>query len=238
MVEKLSIIIPVYNEEKYIGKIVEKILMLDFSELFNFLEVIIVDDGSTDNSYIEILKFSEIKAQVKTIRLTQNVGKGAAVKAGLQQASGDCFIVQDADLELLPNDILEMAKVLIANDLVMVNGSRFLNNVNTKNKTGMRNFANGIFSLFTSILNAKKITDLTCGYKLFTKELYEKIALKENRFGIEAELLTKALIFDKKRVIEFPVHYFPREISGGKKIRFTDGFRIIWVCIKYKFFAK
>lgn len=210
-------------------------MTVDYLAVFKAVELIAVDDGSTDNSFRIISELSKEISVFTFVKLDHNKGKGAAMKAGFDIASGDLMIVQDADLELLPEDIIPMANLLLKENLSLVNGSRFYANKNHTGNKKIRNFANSFFSLFASVLNFTKITDLTCGYKLFTKEFYQSIELKEKRFGVEAELLTKALKFNKKRVKEYPVHYYPREISGGKKIRYTDGIRVMWSCLKYKF---
>ena len=234
MLNSLSIIIPVYNEEAYIGQIIEKVSTVNFKEIFDWVELIVIDDGSTDNSYQVIQDLSIAYPDLKYLKLNTNSGKGSAIRAGFEIAKGSFLIVQDSDLELVPEEIVKLAIFLKNEKLDMVNGSRFLEKRRHKGNTNMRNFANSLFSNIASIINLKTITDLTCGYKLFTRKLYENIKLRENRFGIEAELLTKALKYNQKKVKEYPVSYYPREIKGGKKIRFTDGFRIIWACIKYK----
>lgn len=229
----LSIIIPVYNESAYIAKVIDALYQLEFPAYINSFELIIVDDASQDNSFAIIEKIALSKKEISLIPHFENKGKGAAVKTALKQVSGDLIIVQDADLELSPSDIPKMIEYLVVNKLYMVNGSRFLrNSLHTKNSF-LRNFANKLFSLFASVLLSKKITDLTCGYKLFNRYLLENVQLEEDRFGIEAELLIKAIKLDKERVREYPVYYEPREINDGKKIRAVDSFDILWTIIKY-----
>ena len=230
----LSIIIPVYNEADFIAEVLETIFKLKFPSFIERIEIIVVDDASHDSSLKIVNDFAKDKNKIIVMSHSTNLGKGAAVKTGLKQATGDLFIVQDSDLELSPQEIPEMIDLLIKEKLEMVNGSRFLNDFLHDDNTFLRNFANKLFSTIASIISRKKITDLTCGYKLFTRNFLNSIELKENRFGIESELLMKAIKFNKQKVMEFPVKYSPREISSGKKIRFTDGFRILWTIIKYK----
>jgi len=231
----LSIIIPVYNEANFIGEVIEKIFKLEFPEIIQQIELIVVDDASHDNSLKIVQQIAKNRHEIKVYSHEMNKGKGAAVQTGLGESKGDIFIVQDADLELSPEEIPKMIDVLISKELEMLNGSRFLNDFLHTENTFLRNFANKLFSTFASVIVGSKITDLTCGYKLFTRNFLEHIELKEKRFGIESELLIKAIKFNKQKVTEFPVRYSPREISSGKKIRFTDGFRILWTIIKYSF---
>ncbi len=229
----LSIVIPVYNEADFIGEVLETIFSLKFPLIIEHIEIIVVDDASHDSSLKIVNDFAENKNKIIVMSHSINLGKGAAVKTGLEKASGDIFIVQDSDLELSPHEIPKMINLLVKENLEMVNGSRFLNDFLHDDNTFLRNFANKLFSTIASIISRKKITDLTCGYKLFTRNFLNNITLKENRFGIESELLMKAVKFNKQKVKEFPVKYSPREISSGKKIRFTDGFRILWTIVKY-----
>ncbi|OQY04837.1 MAG: hypothetical protein B6I20_02385 [Bacteroidetes bacterium 4572_117] len=229
----ISIIIPVYNEADFIGQVIETIYRLKFSDKISQIEIIVVDDASDDNSSEIAKSIAENRQEIKIVGHEINRGKGAAVQSGLKIANGDIFIVQDADLELSPDEIPKMVDVLLSKNLVMLNGSRFIKDFLHADNSFLRNFANKLFSVFASIITRTKITDLTCGYKLFTLNFLQKIKLKENGFGIESELLIKAIKFNKLKVMEFPVKYSPREISSGKKIRITDGFRILWTILKY-----
>jgi len=231
----LSIIIPVYNESDFIAEVIETIFQLKFPVVILQIELIVVDDASKDNSLKIAQSIAENRNEIKVLSHEKNRGKGAAVQTGLEKSKGDIFIVQDADLELSPIEIPKMVNLLINNGLEMVNGSRFLKDFLHDDNSFLRNFANKLFSTFASVIVRYKITDLTCGYKLFTRNFLNHIELKEKRFGIESELLIKAIKFNKRKVVEFPVSYAPREISSGKKIRFTDGFRILWTIIKYSF---
>ncbi len=232
----LSIIIPVYNEADYIGEVIESIFRLKFRDIINQIELIVVDDASHDNSLKVVQLIAQKRNEIKILSHKNNRGKGAAVGTGLENSKGDLFIVQDADLELSPDEIPGMVNFLLEKKLELLNGSRFLNDFLHAENTFLRNFANKLFSSFVSIVVGRKITDLTCGYKLFTRNFLEHIELKEKRFGIESEILIKAIKFNKLKVMEIPVKYSPREISSGKKIRFTDGFRILWTVLKYGIF--
>jgi len=229
----LSIIIPVYNEADFIGQDIETIYRISFPDIISQIEIIIVDDASHDDSLKIVQSIAEKRKEITIIKHEFNRGKGSAVQTGLENARGDMFIVQDADLELSPDEIPRMIDILVSKELEMVNGSRFIDDFLHAENTFLRNFANKLFSVFASVLSSTKITDLTCGYKLFTRNLLQHINLKEKGFGIESELLIKAIKFNKLKVMEVPVKYSPREISSGKKIRFSDGFRILWTIVKY-----
>ncbi len=230
----LSIIIPVYNESAYIKKVIDILYQINFPSYINNFELIIVDDASIDKSFKIVEKIAQQKKEIKLIGHLKNTGKGSAVKTALKTSQGDLIIVQDADLELSPYDIPLMIDYLMENKLEMVNGSRFKHKFKHKDNSNLRNIANRVFSIIASIVVRKKITDLTCGYKLFTKNLKEAIGeLEENKFGIEAELLIKAIKYNKFNVAEYPVSYSPREIDEGKKIRAMDGFSILRTIFKY-----
>ncbi|MCF6242624.1 MAG: glycosyltransferase family 2 protein [Bacteroidales bacterium] len=230
----LSIIIPVYNESAYIKNVIDLLYKIKFPSCIDNFELIIVDDASIDKSFKIVEQIAQQKKEIKLIGHLKNTGKGSAVKTALKAVQGDLIIVQDADLELSPYDIPLMINYLVKNKLEMVNGSRFKHKFRLKENSNLRNIANMFFSTLTSIIIGKKITDLTCGYKLFTKNLKEAIGeLKENEFGIEAELLIKAVKYNKLKVAEYPVSYSPREIEEGKKIRAIDGFSILRTIFKY-----
>lgn len=230
----LTIIIPVYNESSYIQEVIDTLYQMDLPLCINAFELIIIDDASTDKSFNIIEKIAQQKKEIRLISHLKNKGKGSAVQTALKNAHGDLFIVQDADLELSPFDIPLMIDFLVKNKLEMVNGSRFKHEFRHKENSSLRNIANRFFTIIASIIIRKKITDLTCGYKLFTKNLKEAIGeLEENTFGIEAELLIKAVKYNKSKVDEYPVSYSPREINEGKKIRAIDGFSILRTIFKY-----
>lgn len=234
MIGKLSIIIPVFNEEKNIEEVLQNIFSIQLP--FDIKkQVIIVDDRSTDESASRIEKLlSEKNSDTHFIKQKVNGGKGSAIRAGLSVATGDYLIIQDADLELNPQDINKLIEVAISQKADVVYGSRFLNKqpypVPLKTK-----IANRFLSLMTSLMTARRITDMETCYKLIRSALLQNIQLKENRFGFEPEITMKLL--RNKNIVyrEFPVSYKARSLNDGKKIGLTDGIRALICLIKYRF---
>lgn len=221
----LSIIVPVYNEKKTIREILRRLEKVRMDK-----EVIVVDDGSTDNT-TKILKGLEKK--FKIIYHSQNQGKGAAVRTGLKQAQGDYLLIQDADLEYDPQDIPRLLKPIRAGKTEVVYGSRFTGE--HKNMFFWHMMANKFLTLLANLLYNTTLSDMEVCYKLFTRDSLKGVSLQENRWGFDPEITAKVL---KKgiRIYEVPISYTGREFSEGKKIRWRDGFSILWTLIKYRFF--
>jgi glycosyltransferase involved in cell wall biosynthesis len=230
---KLSVVIPIYNEESTIARVVEDLNKLQLPAFLSEMEILIVDDCSTDKSYFETEKLVQEFKNVKVFKQNKNKGKGAAVRTGFSKANGDLLLVQDADLELSPNDIPSLLNAMQETGVEFVNGSRYIPGIVRPLFSYKRYLANKFFSFLTSVFINVKITDMACGYKLIKRSLLEKIILKENRFGFEAELLIKAIRVKKNNIAEVPVHYYPRNQGEGKKIRNTDAFLILLTIFKY-----
>ncbi len=229
----LSIIIPLYNEAGVIETTLERLrdtVMPDFVET---MEVIIVDDCSTDSSASLAEKMSEEIIDARVIRLPVNSGKGAAVAAGVRASRGDTIIVQDADLELNPSDIPALLEEIHGNNLDLVSGTRFRTGKRFRGHAAPATAVNRFLSSIASGLTRRTITDLTCGYKVFRKELFEKLNLKEKRFGFETELMLKALRVRETTYGEADVVYLPRKKAEGKKIRFGDAMGITAKVFRY-----
>ncbi len=230
---KLSIIVPLFNEERNILIVLSQLIEAKYPSHLEGVEFVIVDDHSTDNSYEIVKNFIADKKAFRLFRHDVNMGKGAAVKTGIKLASGDAFLVQDADLELSPTDIPAMVKAMEELNVQFINGSRYLPGVARPLASFKRYWGNRLFTNLTSILINVKLTDMACGYKLVHKDLYNQIELKENRFGFEAELIIKALRIKRNNVAEVPVKYFPRNAGEGKKLNTRDAFKILWTIFKY-----
>lgn len=230
---KLSIIIPLYNEENNILTMLEELTNTDMEGLLESVEYVVVDDCSRDSSFEIVSKYIERKTNFKLIKHEVNQGKGAAVKTGISHASGDVFFIQDADLELSPSDIPAMVRAMKELNVEFINGSRYLPGIARPLASYKRYWGNKLFTNLTSILINVHLTDMACGYKLIHRKLYEKIELKENRFGFEAELIIKALRIKKNNVAEVPVKYFPRNAGEGKKLNNFDAFKILRTIFKY-----
>lgn len=229
----LSIIIPLYNEETLITEVLNQLEAVKFSDMVSRYEIIIVDDCSTDRSFDVVSQYIAKTEHIKLFKHDKNMGKGAAVRTGIQSANGNVFLIQDSDLELRPSDIPNMIHCMEELNVEFVNGSRYMAGVNRPLSSYKRYLANRIFTSLTAILINVKITDMACGYKLIHKNLYEKIRLTEDRFGFEAELIIKALRIKKNNIAEVPVRYFPRNEGEGKKLRNSDAFKILWTIIRF-----
>lgn len=196
-------------------------------------EIIVVDDCSTDDSFKNVQQYRSQHPDIMLLRHEKNMGKGRAVKTGIEKSTGDVFLTQDADLELSPSDIPAMLSAMHELNVEFVNGSRFLHGLVRPLASYRRYMMNKLFTLLTSVLINVRLTDMACGYKLFTRKLYDRIQLEENRFGFEAELIIKALEDRRNNVAEVPVKYFPRREGEGKKLKLSDGIKILWTIFKY-----
>ncbi|MDO8428756.1 MAG: glycosyltransferase family 2 protein, partial [Candidatus Diapherotrites archaeon] len=189
---------------------------------------IIVDDGSTDSTQLILEKIHGIKFLSK-----KNGGKGSAIRLGLQEATGDVILIQDADLEYSPTDIPALLKTMIENNADAVYGSRFMKK-RTGKKIWLHEFGNRFLALLTTLLFFKKITDPETGYKLVKKKVLNQLELKSNQFDIEIEITAK-LLKNKYTILEVPINFSPRTISEGKKITWKDGIVAVKKVIKYRF---
>ncbi len=226
---KVSIIMPVYNEKDTINAIIEKIERANFAGLEK--ELIMVDDCSSDGT-TEILK--ELSNRYKVLFHERNQGKGAAIRTAVKEASGDFVVIQDADLEYLPDDYDKLLPFLINDEADVVYGSRFKNTGNSKNFILKNKLANLFLTMLTNILFGAEITDMETCYKAFKRELIQSITIKSNRFDFEPEITAK-LMKKKVRLKEVPISYFGRGHDEGKKINWKDGIHAIITLIKYRF---
>ncbi len=224
---KITIIIPSYNEGPTLMTLVTKVLNL---KLPVEKEVIIIDDGSTDQTQ-EILSRISKSPKIKILIHKKNLGKGAAIKSGLKAAGGNLILIQDADLEYNPNDIKKLIEPFKADSVEVVYGSRILGN----NPTSHWTFSLGgkLLTILTNILFGTNITDEATGYKVFRRDVLDKIDLKSKGFEFCPEVTAKVAKRNIK-IVEVPISYNPRPVSE-KKIKWIDGVIAIYYLIKYRF---
>jgi len=230
--KKLSIVIPCYNEYRTIENIVNKVLLVDLNGIEK--EIIVVDDGSK-NKTIEILK-EKIEPMVsKVIYKSKNEGKGAALRTGFENITGDYVIVQDADLEYDPEEYNILLKPMLDGFADVVYGSRFIGGRPHRILFYWHSRGNRFLTNFSNMFTNLNLTDMETCYKLFKAEIIKKVKITENRFGFEPEITAKVARLGC-RIYEVGISYYGRTYQEGKKINWKDGFRAIFVILKYGLF--
>jgi glycosyltransferase involved in cell wall biosynthesis len=227
--EKLSIVIPVYNEEKFVSTTINRVLKVDLGGLLR--EIVVVDDGSKDNT-VEILKaLAEQHPEIQVFQQPVNMGKGAALRRGFQEATGDIVLIQDADLEYDPFDYPTLIKPILDDKADVVYGSRFLGGPH-RVLYFWHYVGNQFLTLLSNLTTNLNLTDMETGYKVFRATVIKEIPLKSNRFGFEPEVTAK-IARRGWRMFETPISYFGRSYAEGKKIGWKDGFQAIYCIIRY-----
>ena len=231
---RISIIIPCYNEESTILKIIELVQEALSSDDY---EIIVVDDASIDKTKQFINIHSENDNRIRIICHEINSGKGAAIRSGINNVTGDVVIIQDADLEYDPSEYAKLLKPIQEGKADVVYGSRFKSGNAGRVLYYWHSVGNKFLTWLSNMFTNLNLTDMETCYKVFKKEILENISIEENRFGVEPEITAKiAKLRPRIRILEVGISYYGRTYEEGKKITWKDGFRAIYVIIKYNLF--
>lgn len=238
---KLSVIMPVYNEIGTIAEIIRRVRAVSLAVTAGYgpengstieREIVIVDDGSTDGTR-EYLRTLEDDPDTIVVFHERNQGKGAAVRTGLEHASGDVMLIQDADLEYDPRDYPALLQPIVEGRSKVVYGSRFRGGP-TRAMFFWHMVGNRFLTLVTNVLYDTIISDMETGYKVFTREVAAKLNLRERGWGFDPEI-TAQILKRGYRIYEVPISYTGREFAEGKKIGWRDGLTVLWTLVKYRF---
>jgi glycosyltransferase involved in cell wall biosynthesis len=228
---KLSVVIPVYNEERTLREIVRRVLATPFDK-----EVILVDDGSKDRSREIMAELAREHPNVRCFEHAVNSGKGAALSTGFKQVTGDVVLIQDADLEYDPSDYGVLLRPILEGKADVVFGSRFLGGPYARVHLYWHYVGNRMLTTFSNMFTNLNLSDMETCYKVFRREIADKIQIKSRTFAVEPEFAAKVAKL-KARVYEVPITYSGRDYSEGKKIGIQDGFIALWAIVRWSLFA-
>ena len=225
---KLSVVIPVFNEAKTIREIIKRVQDVSIEK-----ELIIVDDCSKDGTQDILRTLSD--SNIRVIVHKENMGKGAAIRTGLQQVSGDVVVIQDADLEYNPQEYHRLLQPILDGRADVVFGSRFLTTEERRVLYFWHFLGNTFLTFLSNMFTNLNLSDMETGFKVFKAEVIRNISIEENRFGFEPEITAK-IAKRRYRIYEVGISYSGRDYSEGKKIGWKDGVRAIWCILKYNLF--
>jgi glycosyltransferase involved in cell wall biosynthesis len=237
-ISTLSIIIPAYNEGKTIHLILDKVKAVNLLNNIN-KEIIIVNDFSKDDTEEAVKRYmgANPDLNIQYYKHEYNQGKGAALHTGIQKASGDYLIIQDADLEYDPQEYNDLLKPVVTGFADVVYGSRFMGSKPHRILFFWHTIGNKFLTTLSNMATNLNLTDMETCYKLFNTKLIQSIPLKEKRFGFEPEITAKISRIPKIRIYEVGISYYGRTYEEGKKIGWKDGFRAIYCIVKFRFFS-
>ncbi|BDB67219.1 glycosyl transferase [Helicobacter cinaedi] len=230
----LSIIIPCFNEKSTILDILQ---VVQDVQIPYHKEIIIVDDCSSDGTrkILSTLQSNQENCSIKVLYHEKNQGKGAALRSGITEASGDIVLIQDADLEYDPNEYPKLLAPFEKGVADVVFGSRFVSGESHRVLYFWHRMANGLLTLLSNMMTNLNLTDMETCYKVFKREIIQRITIEENRFGFEPEITAKIAKIKGIRIYEVGISYYGRTYEEGKKIGIKDGFRALWAIVKYRF---
>ena len=238
IINKISIIVPAYNEASTISNILDKLIHLSLINNIN-KEIIVVNDCSTDNTsaIVKNIITTHPASEIVFISHEKNAGKGAAIHTGIKNATGDYLIIQDADLEYDPNEFNILLKPVIDGFADVVYGSRFLGGSAHRILFFWHTIGNKFLTFLSNLFTNLNLTDMETCYKLFKTDIIKGIKLNEKRFGFEPEVTSKIAKIKNIRIYEVGISYYGRTYAEGKKINWKDGFRAIYCILRYNLFS-
>jgi len=226
----LSVLMPAYNEAATVRDVVAAVLAAPFRK-----ELVVVDDGSTDGTGAVLQAIAAAEPSVRVLRHERNLGKGAALRTAFAAARGDVWLIQDADREYSPEDYPALLRPIVDGNAHVVYGSRFLGGPYARVHLYVHYLGNRVLTFCSNLLTGLNLTDMETCYKVFRREVGERVAIRSKRFTVEPEL-TARFARMKARIYEVPVRYAGRDYAEGKKITWRDGIAALWAIVRFRLF--